>query len=224
MSLTRRLELLEWARPLGAIILEDDYDSVYRYSGAPLPSLQSLAAGTAVIYVGTFSNVMFPGLRIGYLVVPEVLVAPFARAKWLSDRQTAVLEQAALADFLREGHLERHIRRMRRLYKRRRDVMVDALVRHFGATVDIRGEPAGMHMVVRFQAGTTLARGPQHRVRLASTRHYYIAEAPRQEFLFCFSGIGERTIREGVRRIAGWQDGSQSHLSTNSKPRSQALR
>jgi GntR family transcriptional regulator/MocR family aminotransferase len=202
MSLARRLALLEWARPRGVVILEDDYDSVYRYSGAPLPSLQSLAAGTAVIYIGTFSNVMFPGLRLGYLVVPLTLVQAFARAKWLSDRQTASLEQAALADFLCEGHLERHVRRMRRLYGRRREAMVDALVRHFGSRVEICGEPAGMHMTARFASDTVLAQGPPHRVRLTSTRDYYVGEAPAQEFLFCFAGLGERTIREGVRRLA----------------------
>ena len=148
MSLARRLELIEWARPRGAVIIEDDYDSEYRYSGAPLPAMQSLANGVTVIYVGTFSNVMFPGLRIGYLVVPRALVAPFTRAKWLADRHTTLLEQAALADFIREGHLERHTRRMRRLYKARRTVLVDSLERHLGKQATIDGDAAGMHLVV----------------------------------------------------------------------------
>ena len=103
MSLARRLELVEWARAHGALIVEDDYDSEYRYSGAPLPALQGLSADAGVVYVGTFSNVMFPGLRLGYLVLPPALVEPFQRAKWLADRHTAHLEQAALADFIREG-------------------------------------------------------------------------------------------------------------------------
>ena len=88
MSLARRLELIEWARRDGAVIIEDDYDSEYRYNGPPLPAMQSLANGVPVIYVGTFSNVMFPGLRIGYVVVPPRWSAPFTRAKWLADRHT----------------------------------------------------------------------------------------------------------------------------------------
>src|SRR5262249_12493434 len=130
MTLARRLELLEWARRAGAVIIEDDYDSEYRYSGPPLPAMQGLAPGAPVIYIGTFSKVMFPGLRIGYVIVPPKLMPAFSRAKWLADRQTAVLEQAALSEFLREGHLERHIRRMRRLYGGRRDTLAEMLDRH----------------------------------------------------------------------------------------------
>ena len=126
MSLARRLELLAWARNHRAVIIEDDYDSEYRYNGPPLPSLQGLAGDVPVVYCGTFSKVMFPGLRIGYAVLPEALVAPFRRAKWLADRCTPMLEQAALTDFIAEGHLERHIRRMRRLYGERRRVLVES--------------------------------------------------------------------------------------------------
>lgn len=132
MSLTRRLELIEWSRRHNAVLIEDDYDSEYRYSGPPLPSQQGLAAGVAVIYIGTFSKVMFPSLRIGYIIAPANLVARVRRAKWLADRYTPVPEQAALADFIAEGHLERHIRRMRRIYGGRRDALVESLQRHFG--------------------------------------------------------------------------------------------
>jgi GntR family transcriptional regulator/MocR family aminotransferase len=198
MSLARRLELLEWARTRGAVVIEDDYDSEYRYSGAPLPALQGLARGVPVIYVGTFSNVLFPGLRIGYLVVPPALVEPFTRAKWHADRHTALLEQAALADFLHEGHLERHVRRMRRIYKRRREVLVDALFRRFGGRVQVTGDEAGMHLVVRFTG-----RGPStgHGASLASTAPYYVSGAPANEYIIRFSALSERAIAEGVRRL-----------------------
>ena len=132
MSLGRRLALLEWARTRGAVVLEDDYDSEYRYSGPPLPAMQSLADGVGVVYIGTFSNVMFRGLRIGYLVVPNELIGPFTTAKWMTDRHTTLLEQAALADFMEQGHLERHVRRTRRFYHHRRDVLLEELDRHFG--------------------------------------------------------------------------------------------
>jgi len=203
MSLARRLELVEWARARRAVIVEDDYDSEYRYSGAPLPALQGLSAEAGVVYVGTFSNVMFPGLRLGYLVLPLDLVEPFQRAKWLADRHTAHLEQAALADFIREGHMERHIRRMRRVYKRRREAFLDALTRAFGDRATVAGDASGMHLVVRFDTGGIAARAARGGVHLVSTRAYYAGEAPAHEFIVRFTGLGERSIREAVKRLAG---------------------
>ena len=203
MSLARRLELLEWARTRGAIIVEDDYDSECRYSGAPLPALQGLSANAGVVYVGTFSNVMFPGLRLGYLVLPPSLVEPFQRAKWLADRHTAHLEQAALADFIREGHMERHIRRMRRVYKRRREAFLDALARAFGDGATVVGDASGMHLVVRFESAAIAARAARGGVHLVSTRAYYAANAPAHEFIVRFTGVSERGLREAVKRLAG---------------------
>jgi GntR family transcriptional regulator/MocR family aminotransferase len=202
LSVARRLELIEWARRTGAAILEDDYDSEYRYNGPPLPAMQGLAGGAPVIYIGTFSKVMFPGLRIGYIIAPKPLARTFARAKWLADRQTPMLEQAALADFLRDGHLERHIRRMRRLYGRRRDVLVESLQRHFGSGAQVLGDAAGMHALVRFENDDVAARAEAARVQIASSATYYLGNAPANEFVFGFSTIPERTIREGVRRLA----------------------
>jgi len=205
MSLARRLEWIEWARTNGAVVLEDDYDSEYRYSGPPLPAMHSLAdeGGTSIIYIGTFSNVMFRGLRVGYLVVPRDLVEPFRVAKWMADRHTPLVEQAALADFLREGHFERHIRRMRRLYKHRRDALLDALDRHFGRQVSVRGDAAGLHMTVRFAgAGDLKARADRSGVGLSSSAIYYLSKPVRHEFILGFSAESERTLREGIRRIA----------------------
>jgi GntR family transcriptional regulator/MocR family aminotransferase len=204
MSLTRRLELIEWSRQHNAVLLEDDYDSEYRFSGPPLPSLQGLATGVAVIYIGTFSKVMFPSLRIGYIIAPPALVARVRRAKWLADRQTPVPEQAALADFIAEGHLERHIRRMRRIYGGRRDALVESLERHFGDRVQIRGDAAGMHLLVRFQDEARIAgRAAAANIRLVSSAASYLTEPPRGEFILGFSSISERSIREGIRRLAG---------------------
>jgi GntR family transcriptional regulator/MocR family aminotransferase len=203
MSLARRLELVEWARTRNAVIIEDDYDSEYRYSGAPLPALQGLTAEAGVVYVGTFSNVMFPGLRLGYLVLPPQLAEPFQRAKWLADRHTAHLEQAALADFIGEGHLERHIRRMRRVYKRRRDILLDALADAFGETASVIGDASGMHLVVRFESAGLATRAARSGVHLVSTRAYYAGEAPGNEFIVRFTGVSERGIREAVKRLAG---------------------
>jgi GntR family transcriptional regulator / MocR family aminotransferase len=202
MSLSRRLGLIEWARRQRAVIIEDDYDSEYRYSGPPLPSLQSLANDVPVIYCGSFSKVMFPGLRIGFMVVPEQLVAPLRRAKWLADRNTPSLEQAALADFLSEGHLERHVRRMRRIYGKRRQALVEALDRHFGDRVTVSGDASGMHLFARFDDDSLAERAARSKVQLAKADVYYLTKPPRNAFVLGFSTLGERAIREGVKRLA----------------------
>jgi GntR family transcriptional regulator/MocR family aminotransferase len=202
MSLRRRLALIEWAKQHAMVLIEDDYDSEYRYSGPPLPALQGLSQDVAVIYCGTFSKVMFPGLRIGYVVVPPPLAPAFARLKGLADRHTTVLEQLALVDFLREGHLERHVRRMRRLYGRRREVLIESLRRHFGERCSVIGDPAGMHMLVRFQDEDILERSRRNKVQLTDARNYYLTPSARNEFVIGFSAVTERTIREGIRRLA----------------------
>jgi GntR family transcriptional regulator/MocR family aminotransferase len=202
MALARRLELLAWAREHHVLILEDDYDSEFRYKGPPLPSLQGLGNTDSILYCGTFSKVMFPGLRLGYLIVPEKLAPVLTRAKWLADRHTPVLEQAALSQFIASGHLEKHIRRMRKLYSTRRDTLVNALYQHFSADVEISGIDAGMHALVRINDPALLKRAQQAKVHLRNAASSYIVNAPANEYLFGFSSLSERTIREGIKRIA----------------------
>jgi GntR family transcriptional regulator/MocR family aminotransferase len=203
LSLARRLELLAWTRAAQAVVIENDYDSEFRYVGTPLPSLQGLGDASRVVYLGTFSLALFPGLRLGYLVLPPALVEPFLRAKWHADRHTAPLDQAVLADFIREGHLERHIRRMRRVYKRRREALLDAIHRHFGDRATVVGDAAGLHVVVRFAGPSLASRAARSGVALAGTRAHYAGKAPDNEFIFRFSGASERVLAEGVRRLAG---------------------
>jgi GntR family transcriptional regulator/MocR family aminotransferase len=202
MSLARRLELIQLAKRTGSIIVEDDYSSEYRYSGPPLPSLQGLASDVPIVYIGTFSKVMFPGLRIGYIIAPPQLVAPFARAKWLSDRNTPMLEQMALADFMREGFLDRHVRRMRKLYGERRNALIEALSRHFGDSVRVPGDPAGMHVLAQFEDLEVGRRAEKNGVLMTDARAYYLEKPPEGEYVLGFSALGERAIREGVRRFA----------------------
>ena len=202
LSLARRLDLLAWARARQAFVIEDDYDSEFRYSGSPLPALQGLGDSSRVVYLGTFSNAMFPGLRLGYLVLPTALVEPFVRAKWYADRHTASLEQAALADFIREGHFEQHIRRMRRAYKLRREALLDAIHRRFGGRAAIVGDAAGLHVVVRFADADVLRRAARRGVALATTAAYYATRAPGNEVVLRFANLGVRAIQEGVRRLA----------------------
>ena len=202
LSPRRRKDLMAWAREHRAVIIEDDYDSEYRYSGAPMAALYGTSTDVAVIYSGSFSKVMFPGLRIGYLVVPRSLVTTFARAKWLADRHTPVHQQATLHRFMSEGHLDRHIRRMRKTYAQRRAVLVEALTRHFGDRAQVLGEAAGTHAYVRLDDPQITARAERNKVQLREADHYYIGTPPPNEYLLEFSMLSERSIREGIRRLA----------------------
>lgn len=206
LSLSRRLTLLQWAWKSGAIIIEDDYDSEYRYDGRPIPSLQGLDNHTSVLYVGTFSKVMFPSIRLGYLVLPKSLVEIFGKAKWLADRQPPTLTQYALAEFIGEGHLERHIRKMRLCYEQRRNALVQSLYKHFGEGVEILGGSAGLHVMAKLPLGfnddEVVARAASVGVEICSAQIQY--EVPRNtgEFVFGYTAIDEVQIEEGIHRVA----------------------
>ncbi|BCL39042.1 PLP-dependent aminotransferase family protein [Nostoc sp. MS1] len=206
LSLPRRLELLAWAQKTGVMIIEDDYDSEYRYGERPIPALQGLDQGGSVIYVGTFSKVLFPALRLGYLVLPENLVYVFARAKWLADRQCSLLEQYALNDFITEGHLERHIRRMRSLYDQRRQTLVHSLFSHFGDRVKILGENAGMHLMVKIDThlsdDETVQRAAFAGVGIQAAYPQYLKDSPGHEFILGYAELNEQQIQEGVKRLS----------------------
>jgi GntR family transcriptional regulator/MocR family aminotransferase len=150
LSLRRRLALIESARAAGALIIEDDYDSEFRHDGAPLSAMQGLAPDAPVVYLGTFSKTMFPGLRIGFVVVPRNLAPAFAAMRAQSYTSGRAAEQLALAEFLRSGQFALHVRRMRRLYRQRRDALVAALAQHLGSAATVHGASAGMHLSLRF--------------------------------------------------------------------------
>ena len=151
LSLRRRLALIASARAAGALIIEDDYDSEFRHDGPPLPAMQGLAPDAPVVYLGTFSKTMFPSLRIGFVVVPAALAEAFAQMRAQSSARGRVAEQLALAEFLRSGQFALHLRRMRRLYRQRRDALVAALERHLGSVATVQGGSAGMHLSLRFR-------------------------------------------------------------------------
>ncbi len=148
MSISRRLQLLDWARKNSAWIVEDDYDSEFRFESQPIPSLQGLDSAARVIYIGTFSKVLFPSLRLGYLVVPADLVDDFRSVRMAMDIFPSYLFQEVLTDFMRLGHFARHIRRMRALYRSRRSALVGSLRAEFGDSLEIHGTEAGMHLAV----------------------------------------------------------------------------
>jgi GntR family transcriptional regulator/MocR family aminotransferase len=153
LSLANRLQLLDWVAQNDAWIIEDDFDSEYRYESKPIPALQGLDRNSRVIYIGTFSKVLFPSLRFGYLIIPEDTVDIFLAARWVSDRCSPLIEQAALADFIAEGHFASHVRRMRALYMERRAVMIETIRERLGDLVETGDAEAGMHTVAWLPPG-----------------------------------------------------------------------
>jgi GntR family transcriptional regulator/MocR family aminotransferase len=149
LALERRIALIEHARAAGALVIEDDYDSEFRHDGPPLASMQGLAADAPVLYLGTFSKTMFPALRVGFMVVPAALAPAFSALLAASVPRGRTAEQRALAEFLRGGHFALHLRRMRRLYRQRRDALVSALEQHLGTVATVHGGSAGMHLALQ---------------------------------------------------------------------------
>jgi GntR family transcriptional regulator / MocR family aminotransferase len=153
MSLPRRLELLEWAARRRAWIVEDDYDSEFRYHGRPLPALKSLDRDGSVLYTGTFSKVLFPGLRLAYLVVPEAQIGKFEDTVDHHPGPGSILPQAMVADFMEQGHFARHLRKMRSLYATRRGYLVDALAQTLGARLLVQPQAGGIQVLAHLTTG-----------------------------------------------------------------------
>jgi GntR family transcriptional regulator/MocR family aminotransferase len=206
LSMARRLELLAWAREQRAWIVEDDYASEFRYGGRPLASLQGLDEGERVIYVGTLNKALFPGLRLGYAVVPRPLLRAFVAARYLIDRQPSTISQAVVAAFMEQGHFAAHIRRMRLLYRDQRDELVAALTRRLGADLTVTAPDQGMHLVAYTRRGLSdvaIERaGRQHGVVVRPMSRLYVAAPPRSALVLGFSGHPRPTIIPAVERLA----------------------
>jgi GntR family transcriptional regulator/MocR family aminotransferase len=206
MSLGRRLELLERARAIDGMVIEDDYDSEYRYAGRPLAAMQGLDGDGRVIYLGTMSKVMFPGLRIGYMVVPDHLVDAFLAVRAMVDAHPSSIAQAALADFITEGFLGAHIRRMRLLYAERQTALLSAFARRFGDRLVLAPAAAGMHLVGRLAPETddrTIAeRAATAGVEAPALSHYYQGPARLSGLLLGYAGVEPHAIERAADRLA----------------------
>lgn len=203
LSLTKRLQLLDWAARNNAWILEDDFDSEYRYESKPIQALQGLDQNGRVIYVGTFSKVLFPSLRLGYLIVPEDLVAAFVAARWICDRSSPLIEQAALADFITEGYLASHIRRMRSLYMERRAVMMKIIKDEMNDVVEAWDAEAGMHTVAWLPLGTDdasiAAEAAKAGLNTLAVSSFALRPLRRGGLLLGYAGFRPDVIKKGMR-------------------------
>jgi GntR family transcriptional regulator/MocR family aminotransferase len=205
MSLARRLELLDWARAANAFIIEDDYDSEYRYAGRPLAALQGLDSDGRVIYIGTFSKVMFPGLRLGYVVVPKDLVDAFRGVRQLVDAHPSTVAQAALADFVAEGYLAAHVRRMRALYEKRQAALVAALRERTGGHLAVAPDDCGMHLIGYLDDAVddvALSRAAADRGVVATAlSRLYLDAPPKKGLMLGYAGIAEPAMRRAAATL-----------------------
>jgi GntR family transcriptional regulator / MocR family aminotransferase len=206
LSMARRLELLAWARESGAWIVEDDYASEFRYGGRPLASLQGLDEAQRVIYIGTLNKALFPGLRLGYAVVPPLLLTAFVTARYLMDRQPSTLCQAVVAAFMEEGHFAAHIRRMREMYRDQRDTLVSSLRRRSSDHLTVDPPDQGMHLVAYTRRGlsdVTIERAAWEQGVIVRAMSRLYVEAPlRSALLLGFSGHPRQTIVPAIARLA----------------------
>jgi GntR family transcriptional regulator / MocR family aminotransferase len=207
MSASRRFQLLEWAQATGSWIIEDDYDSEYRYESLPIASLQGLDASARVIYVGTFSKVLFPALRLGYIVIPPDLIEAFLTVRWAMDLGPPSFYQEVLADFIGEGHFARHIRRMRVLYRERRSALVESIREELGTMVEVLGGEAGMHLTVtlpnKIHDLEIAERAARENLWLWPLSPNYLGEATRSGFVLGFGGTEVAEIPGAVRKLRG---------------------
>jgi GntR family transcriptional regulator / MocR family aminotransferase len=208
LPIGRRIELLDWASRVRAFIVEDDYDSEYRYDGPPLPALTGLDRDGRAIYLGTFSKILFPALRLAYLVLPGSLVEPVTAAKAVGDTGTATLEQLALADFISMGHFDRHLRRTNASNAARRNALVAAIHKEFAERAEVCGANAGLHLLVWLKGrnGGTIkdvaGKAARAGVGLYPVDPFYLEPPRRTGIVLGYAPLSEREVREGIARLA----------------------
>lgn len=206
MSIGRRLELLEFAKRNNVWIIEDDYDSEFRYFGNPLPALQGMDLDANVIYLGTFSKVLFPGLRIGYLVLPDSKVHDiFAAAKSIIDRQSPIFEQVILTKFIEEGYFTRHIRKMRMLYKSRQEFLISEIDKELNGLMTVNPSPSGMHLIGyltgKMNAKTISAEALNSGVIVPPLSDYSILGSGNNGLFLGYSAFNEKEISKGIKKL-----------------------
>lgn len=207
MSLARRRMLLDYARQVSCWILEDDYDSDFRYGTRPLPSLQGMDDADRVLYAGSFSKTLFPGLRVGFLVVPDALADHFADAIAELYREGNMTAHAVLAEFIRDGHFSAHIRRVRKRYAERRECLIEEIHRFFGSELEIIGDRAGLHLVLALPDGVedemVVRDALDQQVLARPLSAYYLDRSQaRSGLLLGYAGVTPEEIRPAFATLA----------------------
>jgi len=206
MSLERRMAVLKWASCAGAFVIEDDYDSEYRFEGQPVPALQSLDRNSNVIIIGSFSKLLFPSLRLGYVVLPPSLVDYFLAFRYRTDLANLHLDQAVLCDFIVDGHLGRHLRRMRDLYSRRLAALIEGGRQYLKGVLEISNVKAGLYTVGLLENGMTSRQAEKaaatHGVEVLALDRYTLKRPDPKGVLLGFAAYDEVAIREGLVHLA----------------------
>ena len=222
LPLERRLALLKWAAECGAIVVEDDYDSEFWYDTQPVEAVQGLDPEGRVVYIGTFSKVLFPSLRLGYLIVPPSLLGPLAALKFLADWHAPAFDQEVLAEFIAGGHFERHVRRARARNASRRAAMLEAFAACLGDRVEVVGANAGIHMVAWLRdvpadrLDDVIEKAAERGIGIYSVAPYFANAPAGSGLVLGYAGLTEREIHEGIRLLSPLIGGRQPAL----KPRS----
>ena len=210
MSLERRLAVLKWASRTGAFIIEDDYDSEYRFEGPPVPALQSLDRNSNVIFIGSFNKLLFPKLRIGYVILPRSLVDLFLAFRSRTDFHNLSADHAVLCDFIVDGHLGRHLRRMRDLYARRLSALIDGGRRYLNGLLEISDIRAGLYTAAFLKNGLTSREAERAAasggIEVSATDRYTLKTPDPRALLLGFAAFDENTIRTGLIRLAAALD------------------
>jgi GntR family transcriptional regulator/MocR family aminotransferase len=210
MSLERRLELISYAAEVDSWIIEDDYDNEFRYAGRPLAALHSLDGGNRVIYVGTFSKVLFPSLRLGFLVVPERIAKAFAKARAALDLQPPITAQPILEAFMREGYFASHVRRMRTCYYERQLSLIDAIHKQLSSILTVAADSAGMHLLAhltpdarkKFTDREASQRAAAHHVIAPALSDFYTDQRDGGALVLGYAAVPERALIQAVQRMA----------------------
>jgi GntR family transcriptional regulator / MocR family aminotransferase len=206
MTVGRRLSLLRWAMRTNAWILEDDYDSEFRYASRPLACLQGMDTDGRVVYIGSFSKTLFPGLRLGYIVVPHHVADSFRAARAVCDRHSPTVDQAVLADFIGEGHFSRHVRRMRALYEERQAALVASGRDLLDGLLELGPAEAGLHLVGWLPPGSGDRRAAaalkSEGIESLALSPHWLGPAEREGLLLGYAAFDRRAIRRGVERMA----------------------
>jgi GntR family transcriptional regulator/MocR family aminotransferase len=207
MPIANRLKLIDWAKSVGGVIIEDDYDSELRYHGKPIPAMQGLHPRGNIVYVGTFSKVLSPALRVNYIVLPYELLKMYHKLFSNYSNNVSVLEQKTLCKFMEQGYWERYLRKIRNIYKKKHDVLIQAIHHHFGSRVNIIGQGAGLHVVLELvnnflDEEELIKRALEREARLLPLSTTYLCNnGKHSQIMLGFGGISNNEIDQGIERL-----------------------